>query len=64
MQAGGGNTRKAPSAATDEAGVWGRHGARLVQKGGQGGRQEKSTGKTSGVWGDDRVREASMVAHE
>ena len=58
------NTGKSPSAAADEAGARGRHGARPAQGGKKGGRQEKTSGKTSGVQGDNRGREASRVAHE
>ena len=54
-----GDTGKSPSTAADKAGAWGRHGARLAQRGRQGGRWENKDGKTSGVWGDDGVREAS-----
>ena len=62
-RAGRGDTGKAPSAAADEAGAWGRHGARPAQRGGKGGWHESMGGKTSVVRGDDGGREASGVAH-
>ena len=63
-RAGRGYTKKAHSAADDETGARSRYGARPAQRGRQGGRQKKHEGKTSGVWGDNRGREASRVAHE
>ena len=63
-QAGGGDTGKAPSTAAEEEVTWGRHGARLVQRGQEGGRSENVGGKTSVVRGDDGGREASGVAHK
>ena len=53
-RADGSNTRKAPSAAADEAGARGRHRARQAQRGRNGGRRENKADKTLGVWGDDR----------
>ena len=60
-QACGGNIRKSPSEAADEARALGRHGARPAQREERGFRRENKGGKTLGVWGDDRVREASGV---
>ena len=63
-RAGGSNTRKAPSAAADEAGMQGRHRERPAQRGRQGGRQEKHAGKTSGVQGNNEGRQASRVPNK
>ena len=63
-QAGGGNTRKAPSAAANKARAQGYYGARPEQKGKKGGQRENKGGKTSGVLGDDMGHGASGVAHE
>ena len=48
-RAGGSNTGKAPSAAANNKGARGRHGARPGQEEKNGGRQESKGGKTSGV---------------
>ena len=64
VRAGGGNTGKAPSSSADEAGSQGCHWARSVQRRKKGCRQENTGGKISGVLGNDRVREASRVAHK
>ena len=44
-RAGGGDTGKAPSPADDETGAQGRHEARPVQRGKNGGRREKRAAK-------------------
>ena len=62
--AGGGDTRKYSSAAANKAGARDHHGASPTQKGQKEGRQENKGGKTLGVRGNDRGREASEVAHE
>ena len=62
--AGGGDTGKASSAAADKAGVGGRHGAKLEQRGRFAGWREHPAGESLGVRGDDGGREASGVAHE
>ena len=64
MRDGGGDTRKSPSVAADEAGAQGRHGEGPAQRGKKGGRQTNMGSKTSGVQGDDGGREASGVPHE
>ena len=48
--AGGGNTWKAPSVASDEAGARSRHGARPAQRGKPGDRQDKSSAKPWECW--------------
>ena len=58
VRAGGGNTRKSPFAAANKAGAWGRHGARPVQRGIQGGRRKTYASETLGVRGDDGVCKA------
>ena len=62
--AGRGNIGKAPFAAANKSGAWGRHGARPVQRGRYGGKQENQAGETSGVRGEDEGCEASRLAHE
>ena len=64
MTASGGNIRKSPYAAANEAGTRGRHGARPAQREKNGGRPESMGGKKSGVRGNDRGHEASRVAHK
>ena len=59
-----GDTGKASFAAADKAGAWGRHGARPANRGRSGGQRENQEGESSGLRGDDGVREASGVAHE
>ena len=63
-RSGRGDTRKSPSAAADKAGARVPHGVRSAQRGGQGGRQEKRAGETSGVRGNDGCREASGMANK
>ena len=62
--AGGGDTRKAPSAAANETGVQGRHGARPANRGRYRGRWENQADESSKLRGNDRGREASGVAYE
>ena len=62
--AGRGNSRKASSAATDEAGAQSQHGARPVQRGRAVGWWENLASKSSGVQGDYGGRVASGVAHD
>ena len=62
-RADGSNARKAPSAAADEAGTRGRHGARPGQGEKYGGRWENVGGVTSGVRGNNGGRKVSGVDH-
>ena len=61
---GRGDTRKASSAAANQAGARGRHGARLELRGMFEGRWDNPASKFSVLWGDDRVCEASGVAND
>ena len=63
VRASGCDTRKAPSTVADEAGAQARHGEKPAQRGQKGGPQENKAGKTSGVQGNNRGRDASGVAH-
>ena len=63
-QAGGGDTRKAPSMANDKAGAQGLHGVRPAERGKSRGRREKQAVETSGVRGNNGGHVASGVAHE
>ena len=63
-RAGGSTTGKAPSAATDEEGTRGRHGARPGQGEKNGGQRENAGGVNLGVRGNDGGREVSGVGYE
>ena len=64
IAAGGSKTGKATSAAADEAGAGGRHGARSGVRDRVVGWQENPAGKSSGVVGEKGGREAYRVSGE
>ena len=64
MRVGRGDTGKASSVDSDKVGAGGRHGARLAQRARFAGRRENPADESLGMRGDDRGREASVVAHE
>ena len=62
--AGGGDTGKDSSADASKTGAGERHGTRPEKRVRLAGRLDNPTGKSSGVWGDNRGCEASGVAYE